>query len=89
MVLLEAMATGLPIVSFDCPTGPRQIIKDGKTGYLVENGNVEKLSYMMIFMIKDEKIRHKMGVAAQKDVKEHFSVSAIAKKWDNLFESLK
>lgn len=89
MVLLEAMATGLPIVSFDCPTGPRQIIKDGKTGYLVENGNVEKLSYMMISMIKDEKNRHKMGVAAQKDVKERFSVSAIAKKWDNLFESLK
>ena len=61
MVLLEAMATGMPAVSFDCPTGPRQIIKDGETGMLVENGNIGDLSFAMEQMIKNSNMRIKMG----------------------------
>lgn len=65
MVLLEAMAAGMPAVSFDCPTGPRQIIKDGETGMLVENGNIDALASAMEKMIKDSNMRIKMGGAGE------------------------
>lgn len=50
MVLVEAMSFGVPCISFDCPSGPRDIIADGKNGYLIENGNIDD------FIIKLERL---------------------------------
>lgn len=85
MVLLEAMATGMPAVSFDCPTGPRQIIKDGETGMLVENGNIDDLSFAMEQMIKNSNMRIKMGGCAKEDIRQRFSVGSVFAKWERLF----
>ena len=87
LVITEAMACGLPVVSFDCPWGPRAIIKDGEDGLLVENGNVEKLAEALIMMIKHPERRQAMADKAVDNVKR-FSIDQIAGMWKTLFDAL-
>ena len=54
-VLLEAMATETPIISYDCPTGPKDILLNGECGELVEMGNVEQLADKIYNLLIDEK----------------------------------
>ena len=86
MVLTEAMACGLPVVSFDCPWGPRSIITDGNDGLLVENGNVEALAGDLIRLMADDDLRHKMAANGIKNV-QRFSIDYIAECWKKLLES--
>lgn len=58
MIIIEAMACGLAVVSFDCPWGPQSIIKNGEDGFLVENGNIEKMADALVRLIEDENKRH-------------------------------
>ena len=87
MVLTEAMACGLPVVSFDCPWGPRSIITDGGDGLLVENGNVEALASSLSKLMSDEILRQSMSKAGLKNVRR-FSIDYVADQWRRLFESL-
>lgn len=87
MVILEAMACGLPVVSFDCPWGPRSIISDGKDGLLAENANVKDLSQKLLTLINDENLRVSMGNAAIANV-QRFGIDEIAKQWRTLFEDV-
>lgn len=87
MVLLEAMATKLPVVSFACPCGPRDIISDGKDGILVENGNVQELADKICYLIENEDVRKEMAKNAVEKAKL-YSVDVIMKKWLDLFESI-
>ena len=87
MVLVEAMACGLPVVSFDCPCGPKDIIKDGEDGILVENGNIELLASSLSILINDESLRKYMSKAGQKNA-QRFNIVHIAEQWRDLFESL-
>lgn len=87
MVLIEAMACGVPCVAFDCPCGPRDIIKDGEDGFLVENGNIEQFAHQLSKLIGDEQLRKKMGENARRNV-QRYHISAIADKWDKLFKAL-
>jgi len=87
MVIVEAMACGLPVVSFDCPWGPHAIIKDGEDGILVENGNVEKLAEAIIWMIHHPEQRKAIANKAVENV-QRFRIDQIAEKWKSLFETL-
>lgn len=87
MVIIEAMACGLPVVSFDCPWGPRSIIKDGEDGVLVENGNIEKFADALISLIQDDNKRNSIAKNAIQNVKR-FQMEKIAEQWRQLFESV-
>ena len=87
MVLIEAMACGLPVVSFACPCGPRDIISDGIDGLLVDNGNVKDLAEKLIYMIEHPEERQRMGKNAVKKA-ECYKMDYLAKDWQQLFESL-
>lgn len=84
MVLVEAMACGLPVVSFACPCGPRDIISDGVDGFLVERNNVEALAHQLITILNDEEMLKKMSVAAPKKACL-FQIEQIANRWRELF----
>ena len=87
MVLVEAMACGLPVVSYDCPCGPKDIIQDKTDGLLVENGNVEKLAEAMIWMIQHPGQLKVMANNALNNV-QRFNMDKIACQWKKLFEGL-
>lgn len=87
MVLTEAMAYGVPCVSFDCPFGPSDIISNNTNGILVENDNIDGLSEAIITLISDSEKRNRMGSNARKSV-EYYFPERIASIWDNLFKNL-
>ena len=87
MVLVEAMACGLPVISFDCPCGPRDIISNEEDGLLVKNGNVDELAYALTELMNDSSLRSKMAMAGRRNV-ERFKLEYIAKKWESLFDEL-
>lgn len=88
MVLTEAMQCGLPVVSYDTRCGPRDIIDDGVSGFVVKEGDerdfLEKLGRLMI----DKALRLRMGAAAKRLSNQKFSEDSIMKKWKTLFEGL-
>lgn len=87
MIIIEAMACGLAVVSFDCPWGPQSIINDGQDGVLVENGNIEKLADALVSLIQDEKKRNNIAINAVQSVKR-FQMDRIANQWKQLFEDV-
>jgi len=86
LVLLEAMACGLPIISFACQFGPKDIIKDGKNGVLIYNRDIEMFSKKLIYLIQNKNIRKEMSHQAQIRVQD-FAIEEILKKWMLLFDS--
>lgn len=85
LVLVEAMNCGLPVISFACPSGPSDIIKDGANGYLVENGNIDKLAETIIKALNNKEKLLQMGKSAKMSC-ERFSEERIMKEWRLLFE---
>lgn len=87
MVLIEAMACGLPCVAFDCPCGPRDIILDGKNGLLVSPENTASLSESLKKIIQDPTLLEKMGIFAPQSVSK-YEITSVAQYWQDLFMSL-
>ena len=87
MILVEAMACGVPVVSFACPCGPRDIISDGVDGLLVEKENIDELAEKICYLIEHEDERKRMGQEAAKSV-QRYRMDAVGNQWHNLFEKL-
>lgn len=87
MVLIEAMACGLPVVAFACHCGPRDVISDGADGWLVDDGDIVGLSEKMGALIADKEIRQKMGRMARSKA-ENYKIECIGAQWIELFEQL-
>ena len=85
MVLLEALSLGLPVVSFDCPNGPRHIIKDNNDGVLVSYLNIEKLANNIIDFIQNKNKLDQFSNQAKINV-SRFSESQIMPLWLNILE---
>lgn len=87
MVLLEAESCGLPVVSFTCKCGPKDIVTDGMDGFLVPEADIDTLANRILLLMEDDKLRRDMGKAA-KENSERFSETIIMKEWIKLFENL-
>jgi len=88
MVLIEAVTFGLPIVSFDCEWGPREIVENGYNGYLVPAGDVHVLANKIIELIEDPEKRMVMSDNA-KEISKRYTLSIIMKEWEDLFMQIK
>jgi glycosyltransferase involved in cell wall biosynthesis len=85
--LCEAMASGLPVISFDCPTGPGEIIRNEVDGILVPAGDLQGLTDTMQRLMSDAAARRVLG-ARGPEILERFSEDRIMGKWDRILAEL-
>ncbi|MBE8712353.1 glycosyltransferase family 4 protein [Sphingobacterium hungaricum] len=88
MALTEAQSCGLPLIAFACKCGPRDIIKDGVNGFLVEEYDNDIMSEKLMKLMGDENLRIEMGSNA-KLMSDNFSLEKIMAIWLELFDTLK
>ncbi len=86
LVLLEAQACGLPIVSFDCPNGPRNIISN-KNGILIPPGDNALFANKLITLVNENEQRIHMGINARKNA-HNYSIEKIMDMWNDMFEAV-
>lgn len=87
MVLIEAMAYENPVVSFACKAGPKDIITEGKDGFLVPVGDYRRFADRMRCLMESEELRKEMGKCAKKATKR-FDLKGILDQWEELLHSL-
>lgn len=87
LVIGEAMSCGLPVVAYDCPYGPRELISDHVNGFLVANRDKDSFANRLDILMSDNELCQKMGKAAVSSV-EKYSVENIMPKWLALFNNI-
>jgi glycosyltransferase involved in cell wall biosynthesis len=87
MVLIEAMACGVPCVSFDCPCGPKDIICSGEDGFLVPNNEEDDFTQKLLQLMENQDLRRQMGTQAKHNVQRYLP-EEVLNKWDELFRLL-
>lgn len=87
MVLLEALSTGLPVVSYDSPTGPRHILTDNSDSFVVPYKNLDIFTEKLRQLMANQNLRKEMGGNAKINA-QRFEISQIMRQWKFLFESL-
>ncbi|MEU8814734.1 stealth conserved region 3 domain-containing protein [Actinoplanes sp. NPDC048796] len=87
LTIVEAMAAAVPVVAYDCPNGPREIIEPDKTGLLIPPNDIDALAAGFRQMIEDEDLRHAMGEAAAVAVGA-FAPDVVMAHWEQLYTEL-
>lgn len=87
LVIVEAMECGLPVVSYQCPCGPKDIITDGKDGFLIPVNDEQLMAERICTLIEDEELRHQMSIAARQRAKD-YQADNIAQQWMKLFNEV-
>lgn len=88
LVIIESMACGVPVVSFDCENGPRSIITDGEDGFLVQPFDIMAYAEKVMQLMRNEELRKRMGANAQKVVSQ-YDLDIVGLQWKQLFDELK
>jgi glycosyltransferase involved in cell wall biosynthesis len=87
LVLPEAMSCGLPVVAFDCPYGPADIVTDGVDGFLIKGRSIDAFARRVCQLIEDADLRQKMGKAGILS-SQRYRASCIMPQWSRLFQEL-
>lgn len=87
LVLIEAMACGVPVVSFDCENGPRSIITDGVDGFLISPFDIDVFAKKVVLLMKDENLRREMGENAKCSAAK-YDIDIVGQQWQQLFDEL-
>ena len=87
LVIPEAMSCGIPVVAFDCPYGPSEIITDGRDGFLIDCYNDEAFADKLCLLMENETLRKQMGRYAIQSA-QRFKKEKIMPMWNILFEGL-
>jgi glycosyltransferase involved in cell wall biosynthesis len=85
-VLAEAMANGLPVVSFDCPSGPSDLIEAGVNGILAPPGDVDALASALAKLMGDGNERARLGTNAKR-VTKTFSLDSVMAMWESVIDN--
>jgi len=85
MVLLEAMQQGVPVVAYDCPTGPRSIVRHGIAGRLVTDGDTQDFADTLVELSRDKALLDRLQVQAREESKR-YELPQVMPMWDRLFE---
>lgn len=86
MVLAEASSYALPCVAFDIKAGPSDIIENEKSGFLVEDNDLQGYADKLMLLMRDENLRENFGTKAKQVVSEKFSKEVVMKEWQGLFD---
>ena len=89
MVLAEASSYALPCVAFDVKTGPSDIIENEKSGFLVEDNDLQGYADKLMLLMRDENLRQNFGTKAKQLVSEKFSQKTVLELWQKLFDEIK
>lgn len=87
MVMIEAMACGVPVVSYDFKCGPRDIIREGDNGLIIPEGDISALAEGICRLIQEEELRRSMSMKAQ-EVTTTYSEEKVMRRWITLFNSM-
>ena len=87
LVMPEAMSCGLPVIAFDCPSGPANIINDGVDGFLIKNRDFSEYAEKLCQLIESCQLRHEMGKAAIQSAQK-YSSKKVMPQWLNLYKKL-
>lgn len=87
LVIIEAMACGVPVITFDCENGPRNILTNNQDGILVKPFDIDEYADSLLRLIQDDELRSQMGKCAHESSKRYL-IEDIAQKWKDLFDEI-
>ncbi len=82
MVLAESANYAIPSIAFDINTGPSDIIDNEKSGFLIEDGNLQEFADKLKILMQDESLREKFGKNAKEKMQKDFSQEFVIQKWN-------